>query len=231
MFSKIKEDAFNGNIKLKEYGLAPFTWGNASSFDNENNVLAIKPSGVPYSELTPDKMVIVDLNGNVLEGSLKPSSDTPSHIEIYKAFPVLGGVVHTHSKFATSFAQAGLSIPPLGTTHADFSYGEIPLARALTKDEVETDYEKNTGLAIVSHFKENNIDPLSVPGVLVKSHGVFTFGKNAKDASQNASILEIIAEMAFNTLALNPTASSIDDYLLNKHYFRKHGKNAYYGQN
>lgn len=230
MFDQLKKDVYKANMLLHEYGLAPFTWGNASGVDRENKIIVIKPSGVPYSDLTWEMMVIVDFDGNVIDSNYNPSSDTLTHIELYKAFPSIGGAVHTHSKYATSFAQAGRPIPPLGTTHADFSYGSVPCTRSLTEEEINSAYEKNTGVVICNHFKNNNLDPEAIPGVLVRSHGVFAWGKNAIKASGNAGTLEIVAEMALHTFMLNKNIDNIDSYLLDKHYLRKHGKNAYYGQ-
>ncbi len=217
-------------MMLYKLGIAPFTWGNASECDREKGVFAIKPSGVEYEELTPDMMVIVDFDGNKVEGEYNPSSDTATHAVLYKSFPEIGGVVHSHSINAVAFAQAGCSIPALGTTHADFSFGEVPCARELTNEEVSGEYEKSTGDVIVAHFRDNGIDENAVPAVLVRSHGPFTWGKSAKDAAKNAGTLEIVAEMAIKTMQLNNSAEEIPTYLLNKHYMRKHGKNAYYGQ-
>ena len=230
MFEKLKKEVYEANMLLPEYGLAPFTWGNASAVDRENNVIVIKPSGVPYPDLTWEMMVVVDFNGNVIDSRYNPSSDTLTHIELYKAFPDIGGAVHTHSKFATAFAQAGKEIPALGTTHADFAYGAVPCTRSLTEEEINSAYEKNTGIVICEHFRNNNIDANAVPGVLVHSHGVFAWGKNAVKASENAATLEIVADMALHTFMLGGNVPSIDSYLLDKHYLRKHGANAYYGQ-
>lgn len=217
-------------MMLYKLGIAPFTWGNASECDREQRVFAIKPSGVDYENLTPDKMVIVDFEGNKVEGELNPSSDTATHAVLYSSFPDIGGVVHSHSVNAVAFAQAGYEVPALGTTHADFCFGAVPCARELTTDEVNGEYEKSTGEVIVSHFRENNIDENAVPAVLVRSHGPFTWGSSAKDAAKNAGTLEIVCEMAIKTLRLNPEINTIPEYLLDKHYMRKHGKNAYYGQ-
>ena len=230
MLEELKKQVYESNMKLSEYGLAPFTWGNASGVDREKQLIVIKPSGVPYPELSWEKMVTVDFNGNVIDSDYNPSSDTLTHIELYKAFPNIAGAVHTHSKYATSFAQAGKAIPAFGTTHADFAYGEIPCARKLTEEEINGGYEKNTGLVITEHFKNYRIDPDAIPGVLVHSHGVFTWGESPMKAVINAATLEIVAEMAMNTIMLNSSIEPIDSYLLDKHYYRKHGKNAYYGQ-
>lgn len=232
MLDDLKLKVCKANIQLTEYGLAPFTWGNASGIDRKQGLIVIKPSGVPYQKLSYDLMVVVDFDCNLVEGSLKPSSDTASHIELYKAFPLIGGVVHTHSKFATSFAQAGKEIPVLGTTHADFSKGPVPCTDSISFAEVEKQYEKNTGLAIVDHMRRKGISPYSVPAVLVKEHGPFVWGKDPECAVKNAAVLEIVAEMALHTMSINMLNSPqpIKEYLLEKHYMRKHGKNAYYGQ-
>ena len=229
MFEKIKKQAYEANMLLHQYGVAPFTWGNASAVDRENKVFAIKPSGVPYADLSPETMVIVDFEGHKVEGTFSPSSDTPTHAVLYRSFPEIGGVVHTHSVNAVAFAQAGREIPALGTTHADFCYGPVPCTRPLTEEEVSSAYEENTGLVIAAHFKDNGIDENAVPAVLVSSHGPFCWGKDAKSAAYNAAVLEIVAQMAIGTLAVGG-GEGIPSYLLNKHYFRKHGKNAYYGQ-
>ena len=216
---------------LPEYGLAPFTWGNASAVDREKGLIVIKPSGVPYKDLTWEMMVVVSLEGETVDSDLNPSSDTPTHIERYKAFSDIGGVVHTHSLHAVSFAQAGRDIPAYGTTHADFAYGDIPCADALTDDEINGEYEKNTGLVIARCFRERGLDPNAIPGVTVRNHGPFTWGKDAKKAAENAAVLEIIAEMALKTeLLAGNTAERVNETLLKKHYLRKHGANAYYGQ-
>ena len=230
MFEQLKKEVYRANMMLPEFGLAPFTWGNASGVDRENGIIVIKPSGVAYPELTWEMMVVVDFDGNVIDSKYNPSSDTLTHIELYKAFPDIKGAVHTHSKFATAFAQAGKSIPALGTTHADFAYGEIPCTRSLTEDEINSAYEKNTGVVIAAHFKDNNIDANAIPGVLVHSHGVFAWGGSPEKASVNAATLEIVADMALHTFMLNSQTGTIDQFLLDKHYNRKHGANAYYGQ-
>ncbi len=232
MFEKLKAEVCSANKELHSLGLAPFTWGNVSAIDREYNVFAIKPSGVPYDELTPENMVVISLDDcSVVEGSFNPSSDTPTHYFLYKEFSELNAVVHTHSVNASSFAQAGRAIPSYGTTHADFSHTEVPCTRALTADEVNTEYELNTGKVIVEHFKKINLDTSSTPAVLVRSHAPFAFGKNAHDAVHNAAVLEIVAEMALKTELLSAKYESlIPQYLSDKHYFRKHGKDAYYGQ-
>ena len=226
--SELKERVFKQNLELVRQNLVVLTWGNVSAIDRESGYVVIKPSGVGYSTMTADDMVVVDLDGNKIEGRLNPSSDTPTHIEIYKAFPTIGGVVHTHSLNATSFAQAGKSITAFGTTHADCFYGDVPCARALTKEEIENDYEKNTGKVIIETFE--NLDYNAIPAVLVKNHGPFTWGKSPEKAVENAVTLEAVAQMAIKTCVINPSTPRVDQYLLDKHYFRKHGKNAYYGQ-
>lgn len=231
MFEELKKIVCDANIELHAHGLAPFTWGNVSQVDRAAGVFAIKPSGVPYSELTSEKIVIVSLeDGKVVDGDYNPSSDTPTHYILYKEFPELNAVVHTHSVNASSFAQAGRSIPAYGTTHADFSYTAVPCTRALDEQEVKGEYELNTGKVIAAHFKENNLDIASTPAVLVRSHAPFVFGKNASDAVHNAAVLEIVAEMALKTELLGNNGNEIDKYLSDKHYFRKHGEGAYYGQ-
>ena len=215
---------------LPKYELVTFTWGNVSEIDQETGIFAIKPSGVDYDKLTPDDMVLMDLNGNKVEGRYNPSSDTATHLELYKAFPEIGGVVHTHSPYATSWAQAGRSIPCYGTTHADYMYGEIPCVRCLTAEEIEGAYEKNTGLLIVSEFQRMEKDPMAVPAVLCKNHGPFAWGKNAHDAVHNAVVLEEVAKMAYRAETINPRIQPAPQELQDKHYYRKHGANAYYGQ-
>lgn len=229
MFEALKKRVYDANMMLPEYGIAPFTWGNASEIDREAGVFAIKPSGVAYSQLKPEDIVVLNMNGEVVDGTLNPSSDTPTHLELYKAFSGIGGVVHSHSEFAVAFAQAGRDIPAYGTTHADFAYGDIPCCRALTKEEIEGEYEKNTGLVIAEHFAEHELDPKAIVAVNVKSHGPFAWGKNAKEAAKNAATLEIVARMALKTELLGGR-EKVDSNLLDKHYFRKHGENAYYGQ-
>ena len=226
--NELKERVFKQNLELVRHNLVVLTWGNVSAIDRESGLVVIKPSGVDYATMSVNDMVVVDLDGNRIEGRLNPSSDTPTHLELYKAFPDIGGVVHTHSIYATSFAQAGMGITAYGTTHADCFYGDVPCARALTKDEIENEYEKNTGKVIVEAFK--NLDYKAVPAVLIKNHGPFTWGKTPEKAVENAVTLEAVAKMAVNTAIINPSANRVDQYLLDKHYFRKHGKNAYYGQ-
>ncbi len=230
MLEKLKEKVLQANLDLVKNKLVLFTWGNVSEIDRESNLIVIKPSGVSYDDMTAEDMVVVDLSGKVVEGKLRPSSDTPTHIEFYKAFPNVGGVTHTHSTFATSWAQAGRDIPFYGTTHADYFYGDIPCARSLTKEEIEGEYEKNTGLVIIERFKKDNLNPIEVPGVLIKSHGVFAFGKDADGSVYNATVIEEVAKMAFITEQVNPNVQRADKFMMDKHYLRKHGKNAYYGQ-
>jgi len=227
MLSELKKAVYLANMQLVYHDLVIFTWGNVSGIDRDKGLVVIKPSGVEYDAMTADDMVVTDLEGRVVEGNLKPSSDTLTHIELYKAFPGIGGIVHTHSPWATAWAQAGRPIPALGTTHADYFYGDIPCTRSLTKEEVETAYEVETGKVIIETFL--NMDPLAVPGVIVSNHAPFTWGLNPAKAVHNARVLEEVAKMAFHTLQLNPQAS-MDSFLLDKHYLRKHGKNAYYGQ-
>ena len=231
MLKKLKEKVLQANLDLVKHHLVLFTWGNVSQIDRESGLVVIKPSGVSYDDMTADDMVVVDLDGKVVDGNLRPSSDTPTHIEFYKAFPDVGGVTHTHSTFATSWAQAGRDIPFYGTTHADYFYGDIPCARSLTQEEIEGEYEKNTGLVIIERFKKGNLKPLEVPGVLIKSHGVFSFGKDADGSVYNATVIEEVAKMAFITEQVNPNVERADKFMMEKHYLRKHGKNAYYGQN
>ena len=228
MLEKLKEEVLKANLLLPKYNLVTFTWGNVSGIDRERGLIVIKLSGVEYDEMKAEDMVVVDMDGSIVEGSLRPSSDTPTHIELYKAFPNIKGVVHTHSRMATSFAEAGLSIRLFGTTHADYFYGEIPCTRCLSKDEIESEYERNTGVVITETFKD--LDPDAIPGVLVRNHGPFTWGTSPSNAVHNAAVLEEVAYMAYYAMTLNPEIKNVDSYLLDKHYYRKHGKNAYYGQ-
>jgi Ribulose-5-phosphate 4-epimerase and related epimerases and aldolases len=230
MFLALKDRVLQANLLLPKYHLVTFTWGNVSEIDRKNGVIAIKPSGVEYSDMAIDDIVIVSLTGEIIEGHLNPSSDTATHIELYKAFPNIGGIVHTHSRYATVWAQAELDIPALGTTHADYFYGDVPCTRRLTDSEIATDYEKNTGLVIIEEFRRKAIDPSAMPGVIVSGHAPFCWGKNASNAVHNAVVLEEVAMMAISTRQLNPTVK-IQQTLSDKHYFRKHGANAYYGQN
>lgn len=228
MLEQLKEEVLQANLQLPQYGLVTFTWGNVSAIDRATGLVVIKPSGVSYEAMKAEDMVVVDLDGNRVEGKLKPSSDTPTHIELYKAFPGIGGIVHTHSRWATSFAQAGKPIPAMGTTQADYFYGSVPCTRRMTAAEINGAYEKETGLVIAETFKD--IDPEAVPAVLVNSHGPFTWGKDAAEAVYHAVVLEEIAFMDFHAMQLSPGLGSMQQELLDKHYLRKHGKNAYYGQ-
>ena len=228
MLETLRKKVLEANLLLPKHNLVTFTWGNVSAIDRRKGLIVIKPSGVDYEHMTAADMVIVDLEGNVVEGDLRPSSDTPTHIELYKAFPNIGGVVHTHSRWATSFAQAGCPIQPMGTTHADYFYGPIPCTRSLTDEEIHGSYEKNTGLVIIDTFKD--MDPEAVPGVLVRNHGPFAWGTDAANAVHNAVVMEEIAFMNYHAITLNPQAPCVSQGLLDKHYHRKHGANAYYGQ-
>lgn len=229
MLDALKERVCRENLALVKYGLIVLTWGNVSGIDREKGLVVIKPSGVPYDSMKPEDMTVVDLDGNVVEGKYRPSSDTPTHVYLYKQFAGAGGIVHTHSTFATAWAQAGRSIPPYGTTHADAFYGGVPCARALTQAEIEDAYERNTGKVIAETFADK--DASAIPAVLVKNHGPFAWGPTPEKAVENAVTLESVAHMALVTEQLNPKTAEVDKYLLDKHYFRKHGKNAYYGQN
>ncbi|MBQ4605643.1 MAG: L-ribulose-5-phosphate 4-epimerase [Clostridia bacterium] len=229
MLEQLKEQVWKANLQLPEYGLVTFTWGNVSAIDRASGRIVIKPSGVEYDVLRPEDMVVVDLEtGTPAEGKWNPSSDTPTHLELYKAFPEVGGIVHTHSSQATSFAQAGMGIIPLGTTHADYFYGEIPCTRPMTPEEIAGEYEKETGKVITETFRDK--DPMAIPAVLVQSHGPFAWGKDAAEAVHNAVVLEEVAAMQFRALLLNPNLQRMQQELLDKHYLRKHGANAYYGQ-
>ena len=229
MLEELKKQVCDANLKLVAAGLVIQTWGNASAVDRERDVIVIKPSGVPYDGMKPEHMVVVSLStGQVVSGGLKPSSDTPTHLELYRAFPAVGGVVHTHSLYATAWAQACRNLPAFGTTQADYWYGEVPCTRALTPAEIKTDYEKNTGAVIIETFQ--NLNPLEHPAVLVASHGPFTWGKDVAGAVANAEILEFVARLAGETLRLNPNVQPMPTALLDKHFLRKHGPDAYYGQ-
>ena len=231
MLETLKQQVYEANMELPRRGLVTYTWGNVSGIDRASGLMVIKPSGVEYEELTIDKMVVVDLQtGTIVEGSLNPSSDTKTHLELYKAFPALGGIVHTHSPFAVAWAQAGRDIPCYGTTHADYFYGPVPCARHLTAAELEEDYEKNTGKVIIETFQNRNIDPVAVPAVICHSHGPFTWGKDAAQAVYHAVVLEEVAKMALFTRQIDPAAAPAPQYMQDKHYLRKHGPNAYYGQ-
>ncbi|WP_069998282.1 L-ribulose-5-phosphate 4-epimerase [Cellulosilyticum sp. I15G10I2] len=228
MLESLKKEVYEANLELPKRGLVVYTWGNVSGIDRESGLVVIKPSGVEYDELKVEDMVVVDLEGNIVEGQYKPSSDTPTHLYLYKAFSEIGGIVHTHSQMATSFAQAGRSVNALGTTHADYFYGAVPCTRSMTSEEIQGEYEAETGKVIVEAFKDMN--PMDIPAVLVKEHGPFTWGKDAKDAVYHSVVLEEVSKMAFNTALLNNVQVSMQQELLDKHYLRKHGKNAYYGQ-
>ena len=231
MLEELKQQVYEANMLLPKHKLVTFTWGNVSGIDREKGLFVIKPSGVDYDKLTPEDMVVMDLEGNRVEGHYNPSSDTATHLEIYKAFPKIGGIVHTHSSYATSWAQAGRSIPCYGTTHADYIYGEVPCLRCLTKEEINEAYEENTGHLIVNEFQRMNKEIMAVPAVLCKNHGPFAWGKDAMDAVHNAVVLEEVAKMAYRTETINPKVAPAPQELQDKHYYRKHGANAYYGQN
>lgn len=228
MLKELKEKVLKANLALVKHGLVTFTWGNVSGIDRENGLVVIKPSGIEYENMTVDDMVIIDLDGNIIEGKWKPSSDTPTHLVLYKEFLNVGGIVHTHSRWATSWAQAGKGIPAYGTTHGDYFYGEIPCTRKMKASEITGEYEKETGNVIVETFKDNLAD--DIPAVLVHSHGPFAWGADPDNAVHNAVVLEELAFMAYHTEALNPGANVMQQELLDKHYLRKHGKSAYYGQ-
>ena len=228
MLEELKQKVFEANMQLPKYGLVTFTWGNVSGIDRESGLVVIKPSGVEYDTMKPEDMVVVDLDGKVVEGKYRPSSDTPTHVELYKAFPKVGGIVHTNSSWATSWAQAGRGIPCYGTTHADYMYGEIPCVRNLTQEEIDEGYEKNTGTVIISYFQDRDYE--AVPCVLCKNHGPFAWGKDPAEAVHNAVVLEEVAKMAARCELINPHLEPAPQRLLDKHYYRKHGANAYYGQ-
>ncbi|MBQ4562770.1 MAG: L-ribulose-5-phosphate 4-epimerase [Clostridia bacterium] len=228
MLENLKQMVYEANMALPRYGLVTFTWGNVSAIEREKGLVVIKPSGVEYDTMTAEDMVVVDLEGNIVEGRYKPSSDTPTHLVLYKAFQNIGGIVHTHSRNATSWAQAGRDIPAYGTTHGDYFYGAIPCTRKMTRDEIAGEYEAETGNVIVERF--NGLSPDDIPAVLVNSHGPFTWGKDADNAVHNAVVLEEVALMAMQTEAINPNVAVMQQELLDRHYLRKHGANAYYGQ-
>ena len=228
MLEKLKEKVLKANLDMVKNGLVIYTWGNVSMIDREKNLVVIKPSGVEYSKMKSEDMCVVDMDGNVVEGKYRPSSDTMTHLEIYKSFKEIGGICHTHSENATSFAQAGKSILPYGTTHADYFYGEIPVTREMTDEEISGEYERNTGKVIVETLK--GTDPIAVPAILVRNHGVFAFGTDASDSVYHATVCEKVASMAIKTLEINRSTEPVSKTLLDKHYHRKHGKNAYYGQ-
>ena len=231
MLESLKQEVYEANLLLPKYGIVTFTWGNVSGIDRERGIFAIKPSGVPYETLRPEDIVLVDLEtGKVAEGELNPSSDTPTHRVLYEEFPTLGAVVHTHSPWAVSFAEAGLPIEAMGTTHADSFYGDVPVTDALTREEIESAYEENTGKVIVRTFSKLGLDPDAVPAVLVRQHGPFTWGPTPRKAVENAKVLDVVAEMNYHALQLTRADCRVPQYLLDKHYFRKHGAHAYYGQ-
>lgn len=230
MLKDLKKQVYEANLELIHRGIVIYTWGNVSSIDRKMGLVVIKPSGLNYNDMQPDDMVVVDLiTGEKVEGKWNPSSDTKTHLELYRFFPSIGGITHTHSINAVAFAQAGLAIPALGTTHADYFHGSIPCTRELTKKEVEDAYEQNTGKVIVNHIQNHKIDPMAIPGIVVKNHGPFSWGKDSAESVYHAVVMEVVAEMNLKTILLNPKAN-IPSYILDKHYMRKHGKNAYYGQ-
>ena len=231
MLEQLKQEVYDANMLLPKYNLITFTWGNVSGIDREKNLVVIKPSGIEYDKLKIEDLVVVDLDGNIVEGKLKPSSDTATHIELYKAFPNIFGIVHTHSPWAVSFAQAGMAIPAAGTTQGDYFYGDIPVTRQMKPEEIRIDYEKNTGLVIEETFRTQTINPDQMTGVLVNDHLPFTWGYSAENAVHNSVVLEQVAEMTYHSLQLNPQGIHMSQDLLDKHYLRKHGKDAYYGQN
>ena len=230
LLKELREQVYEANMELPRRNLVTYTWGNVSGIDRESGLFVIKPSGVEYDELRPEDLVVMDLAGNKVEGKLNPSSDTKTHLVLYNAFPELGGIVHTHSPYAVAWAQAGEDIPCYGTTHADYFYGPVPCARHLTQEELDEDYERNTGKIIVETFRARGIDPVAVPAVICFSHGPFTWGKDAAQAVYHAVVLEEVAKMAIFTRQLNPAAAPAPQRIQNKHYLRKHGPNAYYGQ-
>ena len=230
MLETLREAVYQANMELPRRNLVTYTWGNVSGIDRETGLVVIKPSGVEYEDLTPEKLVVVDLDNHIVEGSLNPSSDTKTHLELYKAFPQLGGIVHTHSPHAVGWAQAGRDIPCYGTTHADYFYGPVPCARRLTEAEIEEDYERNTGTVILETLRERNIDPKAVPGIICRNHGPFTWGKDPAQAVYHAVVLEEVARMALYTIMIDPATPPAPQHVQDKHYMRKHGPNAYYGQ-
>ena len=228
MLEELKKEVYKANMELQEKGMVIYTWGNVSGIDREKDLVVIKPSGVSYEDMKESDMVVVDMDGNVIEGDYKPSSDTATHLVLYKHYKDIGGVVHTHSTWAVTFAQAGIAIPAFGTTHADYFFGDIPCTRDLTKKEIEDAYELNTGNVIVETIGQKN--PMEVPGIVVKNHGPFAWGKTPSGAVYNGVVLDKVAEMAYKTMTLNPRVEKVPQHLLDKHYYRKHGANAYYGQ-
>ena len=231
MLEELKKKVYEANMELPKRGLITYTWGNVSGIDRETGYIVIKPSGVDYEKLNPEDMVVMDLLGNKIEGKLKPSSDTATHIELYKRYEEIGGIVHTHSPEATAWAQAGRSIPVYGTTHADYFYGEIPCARGLSPSEIDHAYEMNTGMVIIETLEERGIHPMHTPAILCVNHGPFTWGKDAAQAVHNAVVLEEVAKMARMTESINPQVKPAPDCIIDKHFYRKHGPTAYYGQN
>ena len=231
MLEDLKQEVYDANMQLPELGLVTFTWGNVSGIDREKGLFVIKPSGVDYDKLKPSDLVVVNLQGEVVEGEMNPSSDTPTHTVLYNAFPNIGGIVHTHSPWAVSFAGANLDVPAMNTTHADTFYGDVPAADALTKEEIEEDYEGNTGKTIVKTFKERGLDYEAIPAALVSQHGPFAWGPTPAKAVYNSKVLEVVAEEDYHSMQLTHKNLELPQYLLDKHYYRKHGKNAYYGQN
>lgn len=230
MLNELRQEICGANQALETSGLVKLTFGNVSGIDRDKGIFGIKPSGVAYADLTPEQIVLIDLKGEIVEGELRPSSDTKTHLKLYQAWDSIGGITHTHSIHATTFAQAGCPLPCFGTTHADHFYGEVPICRALDPEEVEKDYEGNTGTAIVQHFEQNSLDPNTMPAVLQRHHAPFAWGKNAMDSVKNSIALEVCAEMAIGTLQLAPETSHIPSFILEKHHQRKHGTDAYYGQ-
>jgi len=230
VLDKLKEEVFQANVDLPKHGLVKYTWGNVSAIDRDSGLFVIKPSGVTYEKMTAKDMVVVDLEGRVVEGELNPSSDTLTHAVLYKHYPEIGGIAHTHSTWATIWAQAGLDVQAMGTTHADTFYGSVPCARFLTEKEVNDGYEVETGKVIIETFEERGLDVLAVPGILLQGHGPFTWGKDAKSAVMNSVVLDEVSKMNFFTQKLNGLAEELPQRILDKHYLRKHGKNAYYGQ-
>ena len=230
MLEEIKQLVYEANMSLPRYGLVAFTWGNASAIDREKGLVVIKPGGMEYAKLKPEDMVVMDLEGRKVEGRYKPSSDTPTHLVLYNAFPEIGGIVHTHSSYATSWAQAGRDIPCYGTTHADYIYGAVPCIRCLTAEEIESGYEENTGNLIVNELRRMWKNPVKTPAVLCKNRGPFVWGKSAEEAVQNAVVLEEVAKMAYRAEIINPQILPAPKELQDKHYYRKHGADAYYGQ-
>ena len=231
MLEELKKKVYEANMELPRRGLVTYTWGNVSAIDRETGYVVIKPSGVDYDKMTPDDMVVLDLDGNKIEGKLKPSSDTATHLELYKKYPAIGGIVHTHSTEAVAWAQAGRDIPLYGTTHADYFFGPIPCARNLTTEEIDAGYEKNTGTVIIETLEERGINPEYTPAILCRNHGPFTWGKDAAEAVHNSVVLEEVAKMARFTELVNPDVKPAPDNIRDKHFYRKHGANAYYGQN